>query len=616
MNPRVYPRVKLSAFARAFCCCIALLHVFAFDAAARNPAPVRTPEEISAAREYFLLARESERMGDPAAALAWYSLAFRHDAGSRDLCFIYLDHLREAGEVDSSVATARACVALVGHTTSLTFSERKVLGEVALRAEDGATALRHYRSANALNEDDADVLYMLAGLLEEAGDWEGYAAAVERLLPRLDYPQRLMERLARAYGQLGRPEALIPALRAGWEVTGQPSYGRALAGYYDTKGMELSMLEVAERLASVEPAGENAWLLARAYAVANRPEQALAVTVLLLKDTPDNAGVRSLQASLLFEVGRYKEAYKAAARLAKEYPDEASYEELAGSAALELGKRDARERLAKALKLAPLSPDARARAGYAEYALGALGALGAFGHRSEAVARSDSLLAYPSGDSLGADRARLLEGLAHARLARDLSPRGGWERPSVFADSAAARRERRMALERFEAVLARNSGQRTGLFEAGALREQLGDRAGAKSLLRDLVARDTLHALGMNYLAYTIVEQDTTPATELAEAGALLDRALALDPENGAYLDSKGWWFFKTGANDSARVFLERAAFAMPGDPAVLDHLVKVMIAQDDRHAACILWRRLRAIDPKHAVLLQCPVSDGARETQ
>jgi tetratricopeptide (TPR) repeat protein len=583
----------------------AALLLFTSAASAATAPSARPPEEVAAAREYYLLALESERTGDQAAALGWYSIAFRHDAQSRDLCFLYLERLKDAGAVDSSLAVARRCEALVAPPEALTFAEHKLLAEVALRAEDGAAALRHYRAAHELKDDDGDVLYMLAGLYEERGDAEAYAAIVRQLLPRLDYPPRLMERLARAYGRLNRADDIVPVLRTAWERTGHPPYGQALAAYYDGKGRRLSMLEVTRRLASLQPAPEHEWLLARAYAAADRPDSALAVTTRLLrllkgaKDQADYPALLYTHASLLFERGRYKEALREAERLAKAQPAIAEYHYLAGSAALELRKRGARAALEKALMLAPLSPEYRARLAYADYVLGAA---------SQAAAR----LAYPAGDSLTAEQALLLEGLAQGRLARDLLPRGAWERPSVFSDSIAARRHRRQALDRFEAILAKNSGHRAALFEAGAHLERLGERERAKALLRRLIERDTLHALAMNYLAYTIVEQDSIAPGELKEAGARLDRALSLDPENGAYLDSKGWWHYRAGAFDSARVWLERAADAVPDDPAVLDHLVQAWHALDRRDEACTALRRLRQLDPAHGFFLHCPADVSA----
>src|SRR5690606_21984915 len=117
-------------------------------------------------------------------------------------------------------------------------------------------------------------------------------------------------------------------------------------------------------------------------------DSALAVTARLLKDPAARAafpGVRYLQASLLFERGRYKESLKQAESLARDFPDVAAHHLLRGSAALESRARGARESLEKALALAPRSPDIRARLAYADLARG---------DSASALAR----LGYPASD--------------------------------------------------------------------------------------------------------------------------------------------------------------------------------------------------------------------------
>jgi Flp pilus assembly protein TadD len=85
--------------------------------------------------------------------------------------------------------------------------------------------------------------------------------------------------------------------------------------------------------------------------------------------------------------------------------------------------------------------------------------------------------------------------------------------------------------------LAQSPGNRRILFELGATLERLGERGEAMTLLRKLVKFDTANAVALNYLGYMLVEDNR----DLDYAGRLIDRALRLEPENGAYLDSKGW---------------------------------------------------------------------------
>ena len=45
----------------------------------------------------------------------------------------------------------------------------------------------------------------------------------------------------------------------------------------------------------------------------------------------------------------------------------------------------------------------------------------------------------------------------------------------------------------------------------------------------------------------------------LEEAGDLIRKALEIDPDNGAFLDSIGWYYYKTSHYDKALAELMRA---------------------------------------------------------
>ena len=63
-----------------------------------------------------------------------------------------------------------------------------------------------------------------------------------------------------------------------------------------------------------------------------------------------------------------------------------------------------------------------------------------------------------------------------------------------------------------------------------------------------MIARDPEHAAALNYLGYMLAER----GERLDESVELIKRALAIDPDNGSYLDSLGWAYFKDGKLDLA----------------------------------------------------------------
>jgi Flp pilus assembly protein TadD len=59
----------------------------------------------------------------------------------------------------------------------------------------------------------------------------------------------------------------------------------------------------------------------------------------------------------------------------------------------------------------------------------------------------------------------------------------------------------------------------------------------------------------------------------LDEAVTFIKRALEIDPNNGAYIDSLGWAYFKKGMHKEALVELEKAIKFEPNDPDIKEHL-------------------------------------------
>jgi tetratricopeptide (TPR) repeat protein len=73
----------------------------------------------------------------------------------------------------------------------------------------------------------------------------------------------------------------------------------------------------------------------------------------------------------------------------------------------------------------------------------------------------------------------------------------------------------------------------------------------------------------LNYLGYSWVDQ----RRNLPEALSMLEKARALDPNDGYIVDSVGWAYFRLGRYKDAAVTLQQAVLLVPGDPTVNEHL-------------------------------------------
>jgi Tfp pilus assembly protein PilF len=101
------------------------------------------------------------------------------------------------------------------------------------------------------------------------------------------------------------------------------------------------------------------------------------------------------------------------------------------------------------------------------------------------------------------------------------------------------------------------------------MREDRGDDRAAEAAARDALRIEPDNARALNFLGYLMADHDR----RLPEAMELIRRALAAEPDNGAFVDSMGWVLFRLGRFDDARVQLERAVDLTGGDPTVREHL-------------------------------------------
>jgi len=110
---------------------------------------------------------------------------------------------------------------------------------------------------------------------------------------------------------------------------------------------------------------------------------------------------------------------------------------------------------------------------------------------------------------------------------------------------------------------------------------------------RQAVRRWPDSALSLNALGYTLADR----TDEYREAEKLIRRALKLDPDSPAIIDSLGWVLFRRGEYDAALRELQ-GAYTLFADPEVAAHLVDVLAALDRRDEALELLVAAEFKDP------------------
>jgi tetratricopeptide (TPR) repeat protein len=117
-------------------------------------------------------------------------------------------------------------------------------------------------------------------------------------------------------------------------------------------------------------------------------------------------------------------------------------------------------------------------------------------------------------------------------------------------------------------------------------------------------------AEALNYLGYMLADL----GQQLPRARALIEKAVNLDPKNGAYLDSLGWVLFKSNQPQQALPQLLKAMQYNPEpDPTILDHLAEVYLALHQVDRAVDAWKKSFAIDANEEAKQKLEQFSGGR---
>lgn len=548
-------------------------------------AEVKNEQRAFIAHEFFLRARQQELEGNDAVALSYFQIAFEYDAGSRDLCFILTEKLKAAGKMDSALSVGLKCLDLAGAPSS---NEYQTVAEIHLRKGDIQKALTFYTRALDLDDGDKDLLYTLATLYESLKEVNKHVSVMEKLLPKIDYPVRLVEKQGQNYRGLGRVDALAKLYRSAWTKTGNPLFGEKLASFYEDQEMYNSLLDVLRQLADENPDNLHYELQkARALILAGKPDSALIAYEGLLKTSPDEREFLSPYASLLFEKGRFPEARDIFQKLLKGQPENPIYHFFLGSIGMELKDRGlAESELKKAIDLDAKVPEYWAK-------------LASFYIKEGQEKKALDLL-----ERMGEGKdwyAWYVQGIVFSQVGKKLQAdiKAASVSPDTAKDTAAAKRAQRFreqGVEYYQKALAMEGNNRRVLFELGVSLEQLGRRLESIDVMKRLVKLDSSDATILNYLGYMLVEENR----ELELAGALIDRALVFEPDNGAFLDSKGWWFYRKQDYAQARKFIGMSLDRIPQDTTILEHYALILEKLGESEAAMEKWRQILKLDPRH----------------
>lgn len=149
------------------------------------------------------------------------------------------------------------------------------------------------------------------------------------------------------------------------------------------------------------------------------------------------------------------------------------------------------------------------------------------------------------------------------------------------------------ALESYDRILRFRPDAVNILIAKAVVLDQDGQLNDAIDVMERAVAIAPVNASALNTLGYTL----TNRTSRHREGYILIRRALEIEPDSPAIIDSMGWTLFRRGRLEEARSYLE-LAYSLLDDPEVVAHLGEVLWRMGEQERARDLWDRSFVANP------------------
>ncbi len=611
-------------------------------AAQDQPAPApataaRRPASAAAMYE-FLLARRAEAEDDEAAARSALARALAIDPEASELhAEMAAFHARQ-NEPAEAVAAAERAVALEPDSEE----GHRILGLVNAAWADGVVAgpaggnTESWRAAAILHltkvqttpamATDLGLQVTLARQLMAADDNAKAVPILERVVGQIGPGGEPIAMLADAHRALGHYDQAAAALEQA--AAANPRYYLALGDLYERQRRFEEAAAAFDKGAKAARAPGRELRLRRAAALLNVPdgagaERAVAALTELLAGSPKDVTALYLLAQAHQQRGDTDKAVAAAEGVLAAEPGH-----LPAMIVLATIYRERYDFAAVQRLLAPLDNGGPAPRGAAPGEMvrllaelgGARQQLGDSNGAVRAFERAQQLLPESAGvaaalaqaqvqarhydqairtaqaareraaDDIGLIRIEAIAGVRAERAAAAIaaaesalaSRKGTPEAAFALADIYQEAKRHEAAIAVVSTLAAAAPEDEALAFRLGAAYDNAGRLAEAEKTFRGIVARDPLHANALNYLGYMLANR----GVRLNEALGFIDRALAAEPGNPAFLDSRGWALMKLGRPADAEAPLRTAADALRGSSVIQSHFADVLEAVGKRAEA------------------------------
>jgi tetratricopeptide (TPR) repeat protein len=150
-------------------------------------------------------------------------------------------------------------------------------------------------------------------------------------------------------------------------------------------------------------------------------------------------------------------------------------------------------------------------------------------------------------------------------------------------------------------------------YSRGVSNERLKDWPAAESDFKEALSLSPDESLVLNYLGYSWIDQ----GRNVKQAMDYIRKAVKLKPDDGYYVDSLGWAYFRLGNLQAAVETLERAVELKPDDPIINDHLGDAYWRIGRKLEAKYQWQQALTLKPEEdqIVSLKQKIASGLSDT-
>jgi tetratricopeptide (TPR) repeat protein len=175
------------------------------------------------------------------------------------------------------------------------------------------------------------------------------------------------------------------------------------------------------------------------------------------------------------------------------------------------------------------------------------------------------------------------------------------EKLLIMAEADLLREEKKYkeAMALYDRALTELPQDNTLLYGRAMLAEKMDRLDILEQDLRNILTREPDNARALNALGYTLADR----TRRYEEALGYIKRALALNPQDAATLDSIGWVQYRLGNAQEAVQNLQ-SAYKLDANAEIAAHLGEVLWVSGDREGARKVWEEALKSEPKDEALL------------